>query len=125
MWEESLRQCKGVFSVGRRTMRICHWSRSRRHEEAHRKRVVQHITLHIRLTQEWKPEGPGVQPAETAKNNRNATRGVDTVKLYQFCCVYRHFILNKCTTVRDRFDRRCAESHYLGTVVLFDISKDP
>ena len=48
----------------------------------------------------------------------------DTSKLYQFSSVHRHFILNKYAVVRDGFDARFVESYYLGTVVLFDVSKD-
>ena len=46
-------------------------------------------------------------------------------ELYQFSGVYRHFVLNKYAVVRGKFDARPAESYYLCTVVLFDISKDP
>ena len=45
-------------------------------------------------------------------------------KLYQFSSIYSHFILNKGAVVRDKFDRRSADSYYLCTIVLFDVSKN-
>ena len=47
-----------------------------------------------------------------------------TGELYQFSSVYRHLVLNKDAVIRRRFDKRSAKSHYLRSVVLFDISKD-
>ena len=44
--------------------------------------------------------------------------------LYQFSSIYRHFVLNKYTVVRGRFDTRPIKSYYLCTVVLLDIPKD-
>ena len=47
-----------------------------------------------------------------------------TGELYQFSSVYGHFVLNKYAVIRRRFDARSAKSHYLRSVVLFDIPKD-
>ena len=45
-------------------------------------------------------------------------------ELYEFSGVYRHFILNKCSVVRDRINARYTEPYYLCAIVLFDVSKD-